>query len=249
MIYLRYVGFTNLVPVGTKKRVTLYTCEYLNIKCTTIILTPRQKFLLEGILDPVAEEYPPGFDNKTIGEQLAFLQRQNGPLKPNQGGPSINPLIKLQEELSKHLRCVYCGASFLHIHDHSEFEDHITSCQNNEFLRWEIEENSQRACPVCRVVSNYIIPSYYFPQNLEEKQTIISSYREALKYDSYILYLRQKHCIHFNRGRSHCPFSTSCFFKHGIGCFYKSEFPDGTLADESHLLVNSDGYYQIYSPY
>uniref|UniRef100_A0A6B2G2K0 RING-type E3 ubiquitin transferase n=1 Tax=Myxobolus squamalis TaxID=59785 RepID=A0A6B2G2K0_MYXSQ len=81
-------------------------------------------------------------------------------------------------------------------------------------------------------MSNYIVPSYYFPQNFEEKQTIITSYREALK---------QKHCIHFNRGRSHCPFSTSCFFKH--------EFPDGTLADESHLLVNSDGYYQIYSPY
>ncbi|KAL6981679.1 RING-type E3 ubiquitin transferase [Sarracenia purpurea var. burkii] len=62
-----------------------------------------------------------------------------------------------------------------------------------------------RACPICRKVSYFVIPSVIWYSTKEEKQEIIDSYRAKL---------RSIDCKHFDFGNGTCPFGTSCFYKH-----------------------------------
>ncbi|KAF7824542.1 putative RING-type E3 ubiquitin transferase C3H69 [Senna tora] len=62
-----------------------------------------------------------------------------------------------------------------------------------------------RACPICRKLSYFVIPSVIWYSTTEEKQEIIDSYKEKLK---------SIDCKHFDFGNGNCPFGTSCFYKH-----------------------------------
>ncbi|KAH9774462.1 putative RING-type E3 ubiquitin transferase C3H69 [Citrus sinensis] len=64
-----------------------------------------------------------------------------------------------------------------------------------------------RACPICRKLSYFVIPSVIWYYTPEEKQEII---------DSYKLKLKSIDCKHFNFGNGNCPFGTSCFYKHMV---------------------------------
>ncbi|RWR72685.1 zinc finger protein [Cinnamomum micranthum f. kanehirae] len=57
-----------------------------------------------------------------------------------------------------------------------------------------------RACPICRKVSYYVIPSVNWYSTKEEKQEIVDSYKAKLRY--------------FDFGNGTCPFGSSCFYKH-----------------------------------
>ncbi|KAK9015253.1 hypothetical protein V6N11_006369 [Hibiscus sabdariffa] len=62
-----------------------------------------------------------------------------------------------------------------------------------------------RACPICRKLSYFVIPSVIWYSTPEEKLEIIDSYKAKL---------RSIDCKHFNFGNGNCPFGTSCFYKH-----------------------------------
>ncbi|XP_061375252.1 E3 ubiquitin-protein ligase makorin-like isoform X2 [Gastrolobium bilobum] len=62
-----------------------------------------------------------------------------------------------------------------------------------------------RACPICRKLSYFVIPSVIWYSTSEEKQEIIDSYKAKLK---------SIDCKHFDFGDGNCPFGTSCFYKH-----------------------------------
>ncbi|XP_043692196.1 putative RING-type E3 ubiquitin transferase C3H69 [Telopea speciosissima] len=62
-----------------------------------------------------------------------------------------------------------------------------------------------RACPICRKLSYFVIPSVIWYSTKEEKQEIIDSYKEKL---------RSIDCRYFDFGNGTCPFGTSCFYKH-----------------------------------
>ncbi|XP_044492855.1 putative RING-type E3 ubiquitin transferase C3H69 isoform X2 [Mangifera indica] len=62
-----------------------------------------------------------------------------------------------------------------------------------------------RACPICRKLSYFVIPSVIWYYTPEEKQEIVDSYKAKL---------RSIDCKHFNFGDGNCPFGTSCFYKH-----------------------------------
>ncbi|KAK8486020.1 hypothetical protein V6N11_032998 [Hibiscus sabdariffa] len=62
-----------------------------------------------------------------------------------------------------------------------------------------------RACPICRKLSYFVIPSVIWYSSPEEKLEIIDSYKAKL---------RSIDCKHFNFGNGNCPFGTSCFYKH-----------------------------------
>lgn len=62
-----------------------------------------------------------------------------------------------------------------------------------------------RACPICRKVSYYVIPSVIWYSSKEEKQEIVDTYKAKLS---------SIDCRHFNFGNGTCPFGTSCFYKH-----------------------------------
>ncbi|XP_073309944.1 E3 ubiquitin-protein ligase makorin-like [Primulina huaijiensis] len=64
-----------------------------------------------------------------------------------------------------------------------------------------------RACPICRKLSYYVIPSVIWYSSKEEKLEIVDSYQKKLKYIE---------CKHFDFGNGTCPFGTSCFYKHTV---------------------------------
>uniref|UniRef100_A0A1J3J5L1 Zinc finger CCCH domain-containing protein 69 n=1 Tax=Noccaea caerulescens TaxID=107243 RepID=A0A1J3J5L1_NOCCA len=64
-----------------------------------------------------------------------------------------------------------------------------------------------RACPICRKLSYFVVPSVIWFSAPEEKKEILDNYREKL---------RSIDCKHFNFGDGNCPFGTSCFYKHTV---------------------------------
>ncbi|CAK9819857.1 Probable E3 ubiquitin-protein ligase makorin-1 [Anthophora plagiata] len=71
-----------------------------------------------------------------------------------------------------------------------------------------------RACPECRVTSDFVCPSMYWVDTKEEKEKLIKDYKCALS---------TKDCKYFNKGRGECPFGNKCFYLHAL--------PDGTKTD------------------
>ncbi|KAH7864251.1 hypothetical protein Vadar_027465 [Vaccinium darrowii] len=86
-----------------------------------------------------------------------------------------------------------------------------------------------RACPICRKVSYFVIPSVIWYSSKEEKQDIVDTYKEKL---------RSIDCKHFDFGNGSCPFGSSCFYKHA--------YRDGSLeevvlrhlgAEDGHTVI------------
>ncbi|KAL6328542.1 hypothetical protein AAG906_038737 [Vitis piasezkii] len=86
-----------------------------------------------------------------------------------------------------------------------------------------------RACPICRKLSYFVIPSVIWYSTKEEKQEIVDSYKAKL---------RSIDCKHFDFGNGTCPFGTSCFYKHA--------YRDGRLeevvlrhlgAEDGHVMI------------
>ncbi|KAL8160653.1 hypothetical protein V2J09_002190 [Rumex salicifolius] len=71
-----------------------------------------------------------------------------------------------------------------------------------------------RACPMCRKLSYFVIPSVMWYFTDEEKQEIVDNYKSKLK---------SIDCKHFDFGSGSCPFGTSCFYKHA--------YRDGSLEE------------------
>ncbi|KAL0115449.1 hypothetical protein PUN28_010763 [Cardiocondyla obscurior] len=71
-----------------------------------------------------------------------------------------------------------------------------------------------RACPECRIPSDFVCPSMYWVDTKEEKEKLIKDYKGALS---------TKDCKYFNKGRGKCPFGNKCFYLHAL--------PDGTKKD------------------
>lgn len=86
------------------------------------------------------------------------------------------------------------------------------------------EKETSRSCPICRKVSNYVIPSEYWLDTEEEKVKLIQDYKGSMS---------TIHCKFFKRGKGNCPFNNSCFYLHAL--------PDGTSASEIRRIQNADG--------
>lgn len=71
-----------------------------------------------------------------------------------------------------------------------------------------------RACPECRIPSDFVCPSMYWVDTKEEKEKLIRDYKGALS---------TKDCKYFNKGLGKCPFGNKCFYLHAL--------PDGTKKD------------------
>ena len=57
-----------------------------------------------------------------------------------------------------------------------------------------------------------------------EKDRLVQGYKE---------HLATKDCMHFNRGRDHCPFEANCI--------YKNALPDGTIVPDNVVSLEGCG--------
>jgi len=76
------------------------------------------------------------------------------------------------------------------------------------------ENKIVKACPECRVKSDFITPSKFWFEDQEDKKKIIQDYKTKLS---------QTACKYFKQGDGRCPFGNKCFYLH--------RYRDGTLAD------------------
>ncbi|XP_067684541.1 probable E3 ubiquitin-protein ligase makorin-1 [Haliotis asinina] len=92
----------------------------------------------------------------------------------------------------------------------------------------QFENKIIRACPECRVQSDFVTPSQYWYETKEDKEKLIEGYKGALS---------SKPCRYFDQGRGECPFNEKCFYLHA--------YPDGRIAEPQPRKVrrrrNADG--------
>ncbi|XP_030748724.1 probable E3 ubiquitin-protein ligase makorin-1 isoform X2 [Sitophilus oryzae] len=69
----------------------------------------------------------------------------------------------------------------------------------------QFENKIIRACPECRVTSDFVCPSMYWVDTKEEKEKLIDDYKKALS---------NKACKYFKKGLGKCPFGNKCFYMH-----------------------------------
>ncbi|ESO85220.1 hypothetical protein LOTGIDRAFT_221472 [Lottia gigantea] len=78
----------------------------------------------------------------------------------------------------------------------------------------QFENKIIRACPECRVQSDFVAPSQYWVEAEEDKAKLIEGYKSALS---------SKPCRYFDQGKGECPFNEKCFYLHA--------YPDGRKAE------------------
>lgn len=71
-----------------------------------------------------------------------------------------------------------------------------------------------RACPECRTLSDYVVPSSVWVEEDDEKMALVETYLAAMK---------EKKCKYFVDGKDECPFGNKCFYRHVT--------PDGTVVE------------------
>ncbi|KAK3132291.1 hypothetical protein QOZ80_6AG0519080 [Eleusine coracana subsp. coracana] len=81
----------------------------------------------------------------------------------------------------------------------------IRNWRNNSPASGMDVNSALRACPICRKLSYFVIPSVLWFFSKEEKQEIVDSYKSKLK---------SIDCKYFDFGTGSCPFGTSCFYRH-----------------------------------
>lgn len=86
--------------------------------------------------------------------------------------------------------------------------------ESNQHIDNALDPVVTRACPECRISSDFITPSVYFVDTEEEKTKLITEYKIALS---------KKPCKYFKEGEGTCPFGGACFYLHTK--------PDGTKVD------------------
>ncbi|RWS29810.1 makorin-like protein [Leptotrombidium deliense] len=78
----------------------------------------------------------------------------------------------------------------------------------------QFDNKTIRACPECRVASDFVVPNKYWVDTVEEKDKLILNYKKNLSL---------KPCKYFKQGAGECPFAGACFYLHA--------YPDGTKAE------------------
>ncbi|KAI8545809.1 hypothetical protein RHMOL_Rhmol07G0067200 [Rhododendron molle] len=145
------------------------------------------------------------------------------PFRPQEGEEHMKTCEKKQKKLealkhSQEIECSVCLERVLSKPTASERKFGLLSECDHPFCiscirNWRgsspasgMDVNSTlRACPICRKVSYFVIPSVIWYSSKEEKQEIVDSYKEKLK---------SIHCKHFDFGNGSCPFGSSCFYMH-----------------------------------
>jgi E3 ubiquitin-protein ligase makorin len=86
-------------------------------------------------------------------------------------------------------------------------------------------------CPVCRVLSTFVIPSLRHVTHPDRKARLIEAYRRNLKAID---------CVHFARGDGVCPFGKACHYRH--------QQRAGEDAQAQRLCMGADGTLRVSTP-
>uniref|UniRef100_A0A0A8XWY0 RING-type E3 ubiquitin transferase n=1 Tax=Arundo donax TaxID=35708 RepID=A0A0A8XWY0_ARUDO len=176
------------------------------------------------------------------GDLCAFCEKQClHPYRPDESGVHIKLCKKNNRRLealrkSEEMECGVCLDRVLSKPTAAERRFGLLSDCDHSFCiscirNWRstsptsgMDVNSTlRACPICRKLSYYVVPSVMWYSSKEEKQEIVEGYKAKLKCID---------CKYFDFGKGTCPFGSICFYKHA--------YRDGRL-EEVALHHHDDG--------
>ncbi|KAL3899621.1 MAG: hypothetical protein SGCHY_001908 [Lobulomycetales sp.] len=80
--------------------------------------------------------------------------------------------------------------------------------------------STSKACPICRVITHFIVPSGVWVDDPAVKAAVVQEYKTKLS---------NIDCRSFAFGDGSCPFGTSCFYRHA--------FKDGSLDSRKVRVV------------
>ncbi|XP_072497960.1 probable E3 ubiquitin-protein ligase makorin-1 isoform X2 [Notamacropus eugenii] len=89
--------------------------------------------------------------------------------------------------------------------------------------RGNCPQNIIKACPECRVRSNYFVPYKFWVSKGPEKEQLIRNFTDRTS---------QIHCKFFMQGRGHCPFQSDCIYLH--------QFPESCMKNRDSILTLSE---------
>ncbi|OAF64499.1 hypothetical protein A3Q56_07793, partial [Intoshia linei] len=117
-------------------------------------------------------------------------------------------------EESKELICEICMITIFEKKKNSEKRfglmqscDHIfcLGCIRQWRNEFSANRKNRRKCPICRISSNFVVPSEHFKTHGEEKDEIFENYISALSVID---------CKLFKFGKGTCQYGTSCLYRH-----------------------------------
>jgi hypothetical protein len=159
---------------------------------------------------------PPQAARAVPGRPLLVPRPTGGAARAPQGYSNAPPradahaLSPSEAALSEAATCAVCLERVLGV---GRLFGLLTQCEHCVCLpcirEWRTSEvvdaSAARGCPVCRVLSPFVIPSKVFVQSAARKQQIRQHYLASLA---------SRPCKHFDLGRGSCPFGSSCFYLH-----------------------------------
>lgn len=98
------------------------------------------------------------------------------------------------------------------------------------------ENKIVKACPECRVKSDYVTPSKYWFDNEEDKKRIINDYK---------INLGKTECKYYKSGDGTCPFGSKCFYLHRNKDGTIAQLPDPTRRRRFNRFGDSELYSNI----
>ncbi|XP_014203884.1 probable E3 ubiquitin-protein ligase makorin-1 isoform X1 [Copidosoma floridanum] len=134
----------------------------------------------------------------------------------------INMELSFAIQRSREKSCGVCFETIMEKSSHEQRFGILPNCNHCFCLtcirKWrkakQFDNKIIRACPECRVPSDFVCPSVYWVDTKEDKDKLITDYKDALS---------TKDCKYFNKGSGKCPFGNKCFYMHAL--------PDGTKTD------------------
>uniref|UniRef100_A0A5F8HAC5 RING-type E3 ubiquitin transferase n=1 Tax=Monodelphis domestica TaxID=13616 RepID=A0A5F8HAC5_MONDO len=171
---------------------------------------------LNSALEPEPALLPDSFPERNV-----FRAPRTWPPDPR-GGSGVTEFV-----LNEDSRNVVCGICMEKVWDKPQ-EDRffaiLPNCSHSFCVRclstWrqscgESFQNVIKACPECRVHSNYFIPHKFWVSKGPEKEQLIQNFKEQTS---------QIHCKFFKKGKGRCPFRSECIYLHQLPEFWQKNW-------------------------
>lgn len=148
-------------------------------------------------------------------------RRRNGDTNSSTASETASAVTPAKSEDSE-LTCGICFDAILSKSPQEKVFGILPNCNHcfcfSCICRWrkskEFELEVSKACPECRVASDYVYPSRVWVDSKEEKERMIKGRKERML---------TRDCKYFRQGKGLCPFGNTCLYRHML--------PDGQKVD------------------
>ncbi|KAJ3382994.1 hypothetical protein HDU92_004445, partial [Lobulomyces angularis] len=174
-------------------------------KCEKFCLHPTSKKLADGILLLTS-----------IVDIIYFIEHLNqctARIDLNMKD-SIQKILNTQsEEILRSSKLKECCICYEYVLENKDPRFGLLNCEHCCCLScirsWRQNEgkgmNEIKSCPICRIVTHFIVPSNVWLEDPILKNAVIQEYKKKLRHTD---------CKWFNFGEGNCPFGSSCFYRH-----------------------------------